>query len=220
MKKESMVSCVLMGITALAVTLSTLAVKGNLWQILPLYVSLYVYTLQMRASRYAYLVGSLNSLFYAAVYWIWGLYSSAASALLISFPIQLFTFISWSRKPYKNSTVFKKLRPKALCGTVAGMLLLWGLLTALSMGWGANQPILDTLLSAIGLAASVLTMLQFVDGAYFTVAGGVGSLVLWAIVALGDPSGVPYLVFSFYTVICTVRAAIKRNDLYKEQKKQ
>ena len=66
----------LLGITAIVITITGILVDQSFFRILPLYISLFVSLLQARANRYAPLIGSVNSLLYAAVYYHYRLYAS------------------------------------------------------------------------------------------------------------------------------------------------
>ena len=68
--------------------------------------------LQTRMSRYAPLMGGINSILYTVVYFSCGLYSSAAYFLLAFCPLQLITFFRWSKRPHGDSMVFRKLTGK------------------------------------------------------------------------------------------------------------
>ena len=82
-----------MGITGVLITIAGVYYKQDFLRILPLYISLIIASLQSRVNRYASLLGSINSLLYGAVYIFYGIYASAISAFLFSFPIQMLTFI-------------------------------------------------------------------------------------------------------------------------------
>ena len=87
---------------------------------LPTLVTLCVQLLLVSANRYAFLLGGLNALIYGAAYFSEGLYFSMVSAVLISAPIQLFSFIRWGKNRRKdNSTALKRLSRRAWCFIVA-----------------------------------------------------------------------------------------------------
>ena len=95
--KKDIFIFILMGCTAVLITVAGLFYQQSFLRILPLYISLVVGMLQSRVNRYSYLIGSMNSLLYGVVYFYYNLYASAFSALLFSFPIQLLTFIRWNK---------------------------------------------------------------------------------------------------------------------------
>ena len=96
--KDNLPRLCLMAVTAVLITVTGIIFRQSFIRILPLYVSLLVGLLQSRANRYASLLGGLNSILYTLVYIYLGLYASAGYALLFSFPLQIVTFILWSRR--------------------------------------------------------------------------------------------------------------------------
>ena len=61
--------------------------RPTLLMFLPLLISVGVLFLQSRVSRFAFLLGALNSIIYAASFWKMTLYTSSFYVLLFSFPI-------------------------------------------------------------------------------------------------------------------------------------
>ena len=111
-KKQKTISpemLVIMGVTAILIMTTGIIYKQSPLRMIPLYVSLIIALMQSGVSRYAPLIGSVNSLLYAAVYGYYRLYASMAYAVLVSCPLQVVTFINWSRNPWKGSTILKKL---------------------------------------------------------------------------------------------------------------
>lgn len=101
-------------ITAAAITAAGLWFHQNFFRILPLYVSLFVMILSAQVNRYAFLLGGLNSILYAAVYFAYGLYGMAAYVLLdntvtlfgicISF-LQMFAFLEYTYRMIPSGLV-------------------------------------------------------------------------------------------------------------------
>ena len=110
--KKDIFIFILMICTGVLITATAIYNKQNFLQIMPLYVSLIIAMLQSRVNRFASLMGSINSLFYGAVYFYFNLYGSALSAVFFSCPIQLLTFIRWNKNKWENSTVMRKLTAK------------------------------------------------------------------------------------------------------------
>lgn len=88
--------------TAVLITVAAVYFPGNGYRILPLYVSLVVMLLQTNANRMCFLVGGINSVFYAAVYFSLGLYASSLYWLLFSCPIQIITFFGGGKMLMNN----------------------------------------------------------------------------------------------------------------------
>lgn len=77
---------VLMSVTVVGITLSGILLGQKFVMMLPLYVSLFVMILNSQALRIGILIGVINSILYAVVYFVLGLYASSLSALVMNFP--------------------------------------------------------------------------------------------------------------------------------------
>ena len=81
--KGTVLSVIMIMITGILITLTGVLFHQSVQRMIPLYVSLVVGMLQSRANRYANLIGGINALLYAVVYFYFGLYASAANAATI-----------------------------------------------------------------------------------------------------------------------------------------
>lgn len=208
---------ILMAVTCIAIT-ATAVIFGQSWfRMVPLYVSLIIAVLQSRASRYAPLMGGINSLWYAVVYWSLSLYGSAAYALLVSCPIQLLTFIRWSRHAYKHSTEFRRMTTKQRLLVAVGMVVSFSVLYIILAAAGSGYQILDNASTLMGILVSFLTMLAFIEYAYLGIVSGIISIALNLQMTLAEPAQITYLIFSVYSFICVTRAFFYVRKLYKEQ---
>lgn len=100
----------LMTVTFMLITFFGIKYSQSILKIIPLYISIVVMLLQLRVNRYAFLLGGINSVLYAAVYFYYALYGSAFYAITVSFLMQIATFINWGRHSYKKTaTVFKTM---------------------------------------------------------------------------------------------------------------
>ena len=95
---ELILSYSLIAFTAFSITCTGIMTSQEILRIIPLYVSLFVGMLQSRASRHAPLIGGINAILYSVVYFRFGLFASAISALLVSSPFQLATFFRWQKE--------------------------------------------------------------------------------------------------------------------------
>ena len=207
----------LMAATFIAIT-STAIIFGQSWfRMVPLYVSLIIAMLQSKANRYASLMGGINSLWYAVVYWTLSLYGSAAYALLVSCPIQLLTFIRWSKHAYKHSTEFRRMNKKQRLLVVLGMLAAFAVLYVILAAAGSGYQILDNASTLMGILVSFLTMFAFIEYAYLGIVSGIISIALNLQITLAEPAQITYLIFSVYSFICVTRAFFFVRKLYKEQ---
>ncbi|MBR5527751.1 MAG: nicotinamide mononucleotide transporter [Clostridia bacterium] len=218
---------VMMAVTAVLISASWIVFPpenpGHSFQVIPLYVSLVVMILQSMANRYGQLLGALNSILYAAVYFfVFRTYGQAAYALAVSFPFQLATFINWSRRAYGNSAVFKKMSKKtALCITTLTVVF-WVTCYFILSASGSDYIIFDNTITILGILCSVLSMLVYVEYVYiqiFTSVVGVFQYISM-IFANGEISRMPHLIYGIYAAICVFLAWRKITALYAEQNKK
>ncbi len=206
-----------MAVTAVGITAAGILFRQSPVRILPLYVSLVIALLQSRMIRYASLMGGFNSILYALVYAHYHLYASAAYALLVSCPIQIVTFIRWSRKPWGQSTVFRRLSAKQRILTA---LIFGGLLAGLGLllpFLGGEHSFLDSAVTLLGILTSVLTMLAYMEYAALMAAGGVVSAFLYLSMLAEHPEQITYLIYTLYSLTCCVIAGFRIVKLYREQ---
>ncbi len=188
---------------------------------LPLFVSIVIMMLQADANRYAFLLGSINSVFYGAVYFVFTLHSSALSALLISFPIQLLTFLRWNKRKYKNSTLFTRLswpmRGLCLIAGVAAVLILNSVLGRL----GSEYIILDNITTVLGIFTYIFTFFSLVEYPMLQIAGTlIGSVNYFSMIRDGNLTLVPHLIYNIYCILCITKATVSVCKLYREQCKK
>ena len=207
-----------MTLTGILITVSGIYYKQNFLRILPLYNSLIIALLQSRVNRYSNLLGSVNSILYAAVYFYYGLFASAFQALLFSFPMQLITFIRWNKNKWEKSTVLRKMtwkqRVLLLAGYVIVLLAMWRLLPLL----GAKYAFLDSATNLLGIIILFMTMFAFIEYTSCMIINGIISIVLYVTMLNETPDIMPFLIFSVYSFICICFAFFEANRLYKKQK--
>ncbi|MBR5449389.1 MAG: nicotinamide mononucleotide transporter [Clostridia bacterium] len=210
---------VMIAVTAVAITVTGIVFEQVWWKMLPLYISLVVGLFQTQANRYATLVGGTNSVIYAGVNYAEGLYGQSAYSLLVSFPVQIATFIRWSKNKYKQSTKFRRMSWKTR-GVVALIFALCMALTCVILtALGSSYIILDAAMMLIGVFTMVLTFLSFVEYSWFMLCTGVVSIILDAVMMADNPARITFLVFSVYSMICVTLQFITVQRLYKEQQR-
>jgi len=214
---ERILSIILISITAILITVTGILSRQHVLRIIPLYVSLAVGFLQSRANRFASLVGGINALLYAVVYFYFGLYASAVSALLVSSPFQLATFVRWSKNAYKHSTRFRKLSARARFVVAIAFAVCFAVIYLILSFAGSSYRLLDLTMSLISIFTSVLTLLSFVEYSWLMLGTGVCSILLDATMMQDHPGQITYLVFSVYSMICIIRQFISVRKLYSEQ---
>ncbi len=213
---------VLISITLVLITTFSVIYSEPIFKVLPLYVSVAIMIIQTSGNRYALLIGSLNSIVYAMVYFfIVKTPASGISAIAISFPLQLIGFINWSRKPYGNSTIFKKMGTKEWLLSPFVFAALWGIFWLLTVElpiFESSHPILDVTTSAFGTFITVLQLLSYIEYPYLNII----NCVLHAYLAIeimrsGTPGHATYVTQSIYNIICVLLTAINITKLYNEQ---
>ena len=211
-------SFVLLIACAIAITVTAIIFKQKILLIIPLYVSLVVGMLQSRANRFSYLLGGINCIIYTVAYLIMGLYASATSALLFSCPIQIITFLRWSKRSYKQSTEFKTLKPiQWMLGIIVFAVCFTIMNFALDAA-DAKYPLLDNLTTMVGLAVSLLSLLSFREYSWLMLVTGFLNLLLFAVMMSDDPAQSTYFIYAINSMICVIAQFFSVRKLYSEQK--
>ncbi len=218
LSRSSVVLLILMGLTCILITVTGILFRQSFFRILPLYVSLIIGFLQSRVNRLAPLMGGINSLLYALVYFNYGLYSSALYAVLISCPLQLITFIRWKQRAYGHSVLFKVMSTKVRILTVAICLSGWTALYFIMSAAGASYMLLDNTLTLFGVLVTILTMFAYIEYTYLSLVSGLVNITLYTVMSFDTPEQIPYLVFAVYSFICVTMALFRARKLYAEQK--
>jgi len=209
---------ILLLIIAAAITVTGIVFGQSPLRILPLYISLTIALLQSKVSRNAYLIGGLNSILYAVVYFSMKLYASAAYALFFSCTIQLATWILWGRRPSGKATVFRAMKGWQRIVTAAGFAIVFLLSVILLKNTDSAFPILDTAVSLIGILNSFLTMFALIEYAPLMIVSQLLTIALYSLMLLDDPAQITYLIFAVYGTICQTLAFINVTKLYRQQK--
>lgn len=215
--RENLSSVLLILITALLITVTGILFNQSVLRIIPLYVSLIVGMLQSRANRYASLLGGCNSLLYALAFLYLGLYASAGSALLFSCPVQLITFVRWSKNRYGNSTRFCKLSNKQRFFVAGAFLLCFIILFFALKASGSSYQFLDNLSSLMGILIELLKMLAFIEYSWLMLPSGMLSIILNLATMRDNPEQITYVIYSIYSLICIFRQFFRVRKLYRIQ---
>ncbi len=208
---------ILMGVTCVAITATGIVFGQEFFHILPLYVSLVIALLQSRVNRFAPLLGGVNSILYAVVYFTYTLYGQALYALLVSCPLQLVTFFNWSKRKYGESVRFKKMTSKGLLLTLSGFAVAWVGMYVVMSALGSSYMLLDNTITLFGILITVLTMLAYVEYTYLMIPSCLINVVLYVVMLRDAPEQATYLVFSIYSLICNTIAFVHARKLYREQ---
>ena len=217
-KIEGWIRYGLMALTAIAYVIVWIRFDVPFLKILPLFVSLFVMMLQAKVSRVGYLLGGANSILYAIIYISTGIYASAASALLFSFPIQIVTFLRWRKHSFENSTVLRRMSAKGRVLSTLLFLAAWGATLGVLKLAGSDFAILDTSSSILGIAVSLLVMFAYIEYAPLWLLSNILSLSLTLqVVFSGDITFLPYTIAGIYNLLCTIYALFNVFRLYRIQ---
>ena len=211
---------VLIAITAVALAVAATLTGCPVYRVIPLFVSLFVMYLQTKASRFSFLLGGINSVYYAVVYAALGLYGMALYSILMSFPIQIVTYIRWKRRTVANNTVLKRLTAKQRFLCVVGFCGAWGALYFALRAIGSEYLILDNTVTLIGVCANVASMLYLIEFPYIQCVTYVVNIVLYIQMIRDDIRQWPFLIYAVYALICVAISAVYMQKLYNWQKKE
>lgn len=204
-------------ITGAAILTAGIICKQEFFLMIPLFVSLFVMAFQSEANRAGALIGSVNSLIYTATYIYMGVYGSAASSFLFSFPIQLMTFFSWKKRAYKKTAVFRAMTKKQRIVFFTGLLVLWAGLTAVFYYLRYEYALFDSISFILGFVVPLLTMGAFIEYTYLWIVQGFVGLLLNVQMVMNDYRQTTYLIYGVYAFYCVICAFINVRKFYLEQ---
>ena len=84
--------------------------KQPFYKTLPTLVTLVVQILLVSTNRYAFLLGSLNCIFYGICYIVDGVYFTAISTFFMSMPLQVVSFFTWKKHNQEKNSLSTKFR--------------------------------------------------------------------------------------------------------------
>ena len=204
-------------ITGIAILIAGIICKQKFFLMIPLFISLFVMAFQADANRFGALAGAINSLIYTVAYIYMGVYASAASSLLFSFPIQLMTFFSWRKRAYKNTVVFKKMSKKQRGIFFSGIALVWVALAVAFYFLKYEYAVLDSITFLFGFIIPIMTMLAYIEYTYLWIVQAVLGLLLNIQMVVNDYRQTTYLIYGVYALYCVICAFITVHKFYKEQ---
>ena len=208
---------ILIAVTGAAILVAGIVCKQEFFLMIPLFISLFVMGFQSEANRVGALCGAINSLIYTVAYIYMGVYASAASAFLFSFPVQLMTFFRWKKNAYKKTVVFRRMSNKMRLICSSGLLIAWAVLAAVFMHLDYEYAVLDSISFILGFVVPVLTMFAFVEYTYLWIVTAVVTLLLSVQMVIVDYKQTTYLIYAVYCFYCIICAFISVRKFYKEQ---
>ncbi len=223
MEKEKRLYIVNNGIAVCIIILNLvvgITVKSFWIKVLPSLVSPIIYLLASKANKWTYILGGVNAAVYSIGYFIEGIYGLTVNALLVSCPVQIYTFFAWKKRSYKTATEFRTLKwwQRVLLGvgTIGGIGITYVVL--INFNSSSNQ-LLDATVFTVGTTVTFLIAFAFMEAIIYNFLNTTTTLVLWIVSCVsGNLGNLPYLIVSSFSLYCTILAAIKWIQLYKEQK--
>ena len=208
---------ILIAVTGLAILIAGIACRQEAFLMLPLFVSLFVMAFQSEANRVGALIGSVNSLIYTAAYIYMGIYASAASSALFSFPIQLMTFFRWRKNAYKQTAVFRRMSNRNRVLFFAAVGVAWAVTAGVFYHLDYEYALLDSITFLLGFITPVLTMLAYIEYTYLWIISAVVGLLLSVQMVMNDYKETTYLIYAVYSLYCIILAYKNVHKFYKEQ---
>ncbi len=227
-KIKDVVDYVLLGASFVAILVFGIIQKQDVIKMIPALFGLVVYMLASKAFRIAYIFGAVNSALYSVGYFMMGLYGNAFVNLCLYVPLQIFTFLQWRKKKYKQATEFKRLPVKFEMLLFGGAAIAWGLCWfILTLIPGSSQvPAFDAIGTVLGPITAVTTMFALMETiGYELIASGSG-VVMWIILITTSAmngegiADITYLISICFTVYCQICKTFTWIKLYNEQKSQ
>ena len=217
--KRILLDYVLTSLAFISLIVLSFITKQKFIKLLPCLVTLFVQLLDSKVNRFSKLIGAANCIIYSVGYFDDGLYGNAFSALLYSMPIQIITFILWSKNKYKQGTIVRSFtqprRSALLWVTIVAALVSICVIKVLP---NSNFPTIQGILFGVGLVYSLLAMFGYIEWIYLSIPSSILSLGLYVyIVATINPANITYVIIQTYTLIRLCVGAFNWHKMYKEQ---
>ncbi len=208
---------IIVAVMAVLLTTAGICFHQSFFRILPLFISLVVMILQSKVSRYAYLLGGLNSVLYAVVYLYYGLYGVAAQAFLFSFPMQISTFFNWKKNAEKEAVKFRRMNKAQTALCAVSYAAAWTGLYFVLKHFGSDYAVLDNTVTLLGIFTSVLTAFAYIEYAWLNLTVAIINIFLYIQVIPAHHDQVTYLIYGLYSLVCVSMHFAKARRIWKEQ---
>lgn len=193
----------------LAVTVLSVLFKVEFYNALPLMISTTVMFMQTRVNRYTFILGGLNAIVYSFAFFHMELYGQAAMSLVVSFPLQMITFINWQKHTHKGKTEIKRFSLNGRVAVFAGMAVMWTIFYIILSASGSEYIMLDNTVTVIGTVSSVICIFRYSEFAVLQMLTSFINIVLFTNMTFDNTSRVIWLIHSIYTFICATVTFIK-----------
>ena len=211
------------GICAVAILVCAFLFKQKWYKVLPTLNTLLILLLSARVDRRSFLIGGLNAAFYGIGFFTEGLYFSVINCLLVSMPLQLFSFFNWKKHADGNSAKLRTLgwRGEAvvISSTVVGCQLCYWLLLPFFEG-GQQQVALDIFLFVIGLVITVLALLRYVETPYYNLISAIANLMMWILICVKNVANLNYVIMAAYSLFRVSQSVVTWTKQYQKSKNE
>lgn len=204
----------------LGITVTGVVYGCPVYRIIPLCVSLVVMILQTRANRMSFLLGGVNALYYAVVYFSLKLYGMSLYSLLVACPLQIVTWLRWRKNAYAQATVLRRLTGKQRLRWTAGLTGAWMGLYLVLDAFGSGYLILDNTISIISTAGNLGSVLSLIEFPFAQILAHVLNITLYVQMVQQEPAQWPFLIFFTYALICSSISAWYMHKLYRKQRRE
>ncbi|MBQ9692775.1 MAG: nicotinamide mononucleotide transporter [Clostridia bacterium] len=201
-------------------------IEGNvglaLFKLMPTLFSPIIIMMIAHAKRISFFFASLNSLLYGVNYLIEGLYFSFFTAACISMPVQMYSFICWTRNAKKKGNgevTMKAFSPKSyplMLGIIAAAWVVCYFVIG-DLIPGQNHRLLDTLSFVFSMSATFLMTARHVEAQYINVASNSIGTTMWVLIAMNDMSRFNYVVNTVYNLYVALRGSVIWTKKYREE---
>ena len=196
----------------------------ELWYLIfktvPTLVTLAVQILLIAANRYSFLLGGLNSILYGVVYFIEGVPFSGFFAILISLPIQIYSFFNCKMNSSGKQVSLQLLGTKGRMIVAVSAVAMWAVCYFwLSRYMVMKIPMFDTIIFSLGVIVTVLSAVRYVESQYISFISSTVSLIMWIILTIRNPSNINYAIIGVYNMYCIGQTAVNWTILYVKDKK-
>lgn len=210
-----------MGVCAVAILVCAFVFGQKWYKVLPTLNTLVILLLGARVDRRSFLLGGLNAALYGIGYLGEGLYFSVINCLLVSMPLQIFSFFSWKKHADGNSTKLRSLGLRGELVTVASiaggcLFCYWFLLPFFA---GEKQAALDIFLFVLGIAIPVLQLLRYMEAPYYNLISSVANLAMWILICAENIADLNYLIMAVYSLFRVVQSVITWTKQYQKSRK-
>ena len=208
---------VLITLTAIGISVSAILYNQSFFRILPLYISLFVMAFQSRGLRIAPLLGSLNSILYAVVFFHYSLYASMINSALVAFPFQLFAFLRWTKRKDGATTHFRVMGWRGRLLFLCALAAVYVPYLLLNRALGTQHLYLDTAASLLSLSATFLMLPAFWEYTLVASASFLTQTLMYILMLASLPEQLPFAIYMGYATLCNLRGAVNVRLIFNRQ---